>query len=103
MSRLNLAYEDGSSNLKETKDIPLDSMADILFSERMKNRLCEWRDWLLQRQSGGFRFQGNPNDSKHQFQTLFFKMHPAISLNGFTSHQLKLIQLVMFVTSIYCL
>lgn len=99
LRRLDLEYEGESSatcyNLKEVRDVPLVSMADILFTERMKNRFNEWRDWLLQPQNGEFQFQGSSNDSKQQFQTLFFKMRPAISLNGFSSHQLRLIQLVI--------
>ncbi|XP_027341844.1 poly(A)-specific ribonuclease PARN isoform X2 [Abrus precatorius] len=69
------------------------SMADILFSERMKNKLSEWRDGLLQEQNQEDQIQGISKDSK--FQVIFFKMHPALRLNGFTSHQLKLIQLVI--------
>ncbi|PON43422.1 Ribonuclease [Parasponia andersonii] len=99
LRRLNLAYEDDAPatgyNLKEVRDVPLLRMGDVLFTERMKNRFNEWRDWLLQPQSGEFQFQGSSNDSKQQFQTLFFKMRPAISLSGFTSHQLRLIQLVI--------
>ncbi|XP_062078884.1 poly(A)-specific ribonuclease PARN isoform X2 [Humulus lupulus] len=70
-------------------------MVDVLFSERMRNRINEWRDRLLQFQNGEFQCQGSPSDSKQQFETLFYKMRPAISLNGFTSHQLRLIQLVI--------
>ncbi|XP_048234927.1 poly(A)-specific ribonuclease PARN isoform X2 [Ricinus communis] len=51
----------------------------------MKNRLSEWRDGLLKNGNG-------IGDS--QFQTIFYKMRPALCLSGFTSHQLKLIQLV---------
>ncbi|XP_061375212.1 poly(A)-specific ribonuclease PARN isoform X2 [Gastrolobium bilobum] len=70
-------------------------MADILFTERMKNKFREWRDGLLQEQNQDDQIQGISKDSKQQFQVIFFKMHPALRLNGFTSHQLKLIQLVI--------
>lgn len=88
-----LAYEDGSK-LKEVRDAPLVKMADTLFTERMKNTFTEWRDGLLRNKNGGFQFQGISNDRQQHLETIFFKMRPALSLNGFTSHQLKLIQLV---------
>ncbi|KAM1166846.1 hypothetical protein ACFX19_029479 [Malus domestica] len=69
-------------------------MADTLFAERMKNSFTEWRDGLLRSSKGGFQFQGDSNDSQ-QLQTIFFKMRPALSLRGFTSHQLRLIQMVI--------
>ncbi|KAL5548636.1 hypothetical protein UlMin_003867 [Ulmus minor] len=93
LKRLKLVYED--ENLKEVRDIPLVNMVDILFTERMKNKFSEWHDGLSRPQNTGFQFQGGSNDSKQQFQTIFFKMRPAISLNGFSSHQLRLIQLVI--------
>lgn len=80
--------------LKDVRDIPLVSMADILFTERMKTKFGEWRDGLLQEQNQDDQNLGISEDSK--FQVIFFEMHPALRLNGFTSHQLKLIQLVMF-------
>ncbi|XP_024160732.1 poly(A)-specific ribonuclease PARN isoform X2 [Rosa chinensis] len=70
-------------------------MADTLFTERMKNTFTEWRDGLLRNKNGGFQFQGISNDRQQHLETIFFKMRPALSLNGFTSHQLKLIQLVI--------
>ena len=75
--------------------MPVVNVVDVLFSERMKNRLSEWRVGLLQERDGGFEFQGSSNDSEQQFRTVFFKMRPAVSLNGFSSHQLRLIQLVI--------
>lgn len=81
--------------LKDVRDIPLVSMAEILFTERMKNKFSEWRDGLLQKQNREDQIQGISKDSKQQFQVIFFKMHPALRLTGFTSRQLKLIQLVM--------
>ncbi|KAF3453299.1 hypothetical protein FNV43_RR03739 [Rhamnella rubrinervis] len=98
LRRLNLAYEDelsvSWSNLKEVRDIPLVNMADILFTERMKNGFREWRDGLILPHNGELQFQGCTSASK-QFETTFFKMRPALSLNGFNSHQLRLIQLVI--------
>jgi poly(A)-specific ribonuclease len=100
LRRLSMAYEDELSDtwckLKEVRDIPLNRMADVLFTERIKNRFSEWRNGLLRDRNGGFQLQWNSNDSKQQFQTVFFKMRPALSLTGFTSHQFRLIHLVMF-------
>lgn len=93
LKRLSLACDD-ESTLKEVRDAPLVKMADTLFTERMKNTFTEWRDGLLRNRNGGFQFQQNSNDRQQQLETIFFKMRPAISLNGFTSHQLRLIQLV---------
>ncbi|KAM3367949.1 hypothetical protein ACQJBY_016481 [Aegilops geniculata] len=80
---------------KQEEDVQLKSTADLLFSERMKIRFNEWRDAI----------STNPRVDNHklrsnkfttdQFQTVFFKMRPAIMLDGFTSHQLKLIQQVL--------
>ncbi|XP_050246427.1 poly(A)-specific ribonuclease PARN-like isoform X2 [Quercus robur] len=99
LRRLSMAYEDELSdtwcNLKEVRDIPINRMADVLFSERIKNTFSEWRDGLLQDRNGGSQLQLNSNDSKQQFQTVFFKMRPALSLAGFTSHQFRLIQMVI--------
>ncbi|TKY45589.1 Poly(A)-specific ribonuclease PARN [Spatholobus suberectus] len=79
--------------LKDVRDIPLISMADILFTARMKDKFSEWRDGLLLEQNQEDQIQGISKDSK--FEVIFFEMHPALRLNGFTSHQLKLIQLVI--------
>ncbi|CAJ1963874.1 unnamed protein product [Sphenostylis stenocarpa] len=79
--------------LKDVRDLPQLSTADILFSERMKNKFSEWRDGLLHEQNQEDQSQGITEDSK--FQVIFFEMHPALRLNGFTPHQLKLIQLVI--------
>lgn len=90
---LNLRYENELS--EQARDVPLVSITDILFSERMKNRLREWRDGLLKDTSGGSQLEGSfLNDSNQQFQNIFYKMRPALSLNGFTSRQLRLIQSV---------
>ncbi|KAE9598547.1 hypothetical protein Lal_00021071 [Lupinus albus] len=98
MASLNSTYASEWSDvykLKNSRDIPLVSMADILFTERMKNRFSKWRDGLLQEKYQENQTQGISEDSKQQLQVFFFKMHPALRLNGFTSHQLKLIQLVI--------
>lgn len=93
LRRLNLRYENELS--EQARNVPLVSITDILFSERMKNRLREWRDGLLKDTSGGSQLEGSfLNDSNQQFQNIFYKMRPALSLNGFTSHQLRLIQSV---------
>ncbi|KAJ9153948.1 hypothetical protein P3X46_027334 [Hevea brasiliensis] len=96
LKRLNLRYEDNGllDKVNEFRDVPLARVTDVLFSERMKNRLSEWRDGLLRSGNGVPQFQGISNHSRQQMQTIFYKMRPALSLNGFTAHQLKLIQLV---------
>lgn len=83
------------SKLNDVRDIPSVNMADILFTARMKDKFSEWRDGLLQEQNRSDQIQGSRKDSKQQFQLIFFKTHPALKLDGFTSRQLKLIQLVM--------
>ncbi|KAG4935353.1 hypothetical protein JHK85_050272 [Glycine max] len=93
---LNSTYDSEWSDigkLKDVRDIPLLSSADILFTARMKNKFSEWRDGLFQEQNQEDQIQGISKDSK--FQVTFFEMHPALRLNGFTSHQLKLIQLLI--------
>ncbi|KAH7544533.1 hypothetical protein JRO89_XS15G0182100 [Xanthoceras sorbifolium] len=99
LKHANLLYKDGLSDewhsLKEARDTPVVNVVDVLFSERMKNRLSEWRGGLLRETNGGSEIRGSLNGSEQQFQTVFFKMRPAVSLNGFTSHQLRLIQLVV--------
>ncbi|XP_016743698.1 poly(A)-specific ribonuclease PARN isoform X2 [Gossypium hirsutum] len=82
-----------SHNLRETTDLPLVRVADVLFTERMKKRLGEWRDDLLQNRVGGPQEEKVPDDLNQQFRTVFFKMRPALSLDGFTSHQLSLIRM----------
>lgn len=41
------------------------------------------------------KFLRNSIKSKTELQTVFFLMHPALELNDFTSHQLRLIQQVL--------
>lgn len=61
----------------------------------MKNRFTEWREGILRSPSEDSS-EESLKFSTVQFQTVFFKMRPAIMLNGFSSHQLKLIQLVIY-------
>lgn len=94
MKQLDSVYKDelpdSLFNLKNDLDKQLVKMADILFAERMKNTVAEWRAGLL-----GERNRGLEIDTNQKFQTTFFKMRPALVLNGLTSHQLKLIKLVI--------
>ncbi|CAK9148875.1 unnamed protein product [Ilex paraguariensis] len=95
---LKSAYENELSESfctsREVRETPFVRMADVLFTERMKNKISNWRDGLLRGKLGGSDFQKTSNGLNQQFQTIFFKMHPALTLNGFTCHQLRLIQLV---------
>ncbi|XP_038904545.1 poly(A)-specific ribonuclease PARN isoform X2 [Benincasa hispida] len=97
--RLNFAYRDemsdASSKVTNIKDKKRIGIADVLFKERMKNRLREWRDRLLSERNMEFQAQEGSNDYKRQFQTIFFKMRPALTLSDFTSHQTRLIRLVI--------
>ncbi|KAL8237617.1 hypothetical protein R6Q59_018698 [Mikania micrantha] len=98
--QLHSAYENEPSvspfTAKQSKDVPLLRMADILFVERLKNKISEWRDDLLQIRNGvSRRTLEDSNDSIDQFQTIFFRTHPAIKLNGFTSRQLRLIKSIV--------
>lgn len=97
LQNLSSTYEDDflNSSSEECIEIPIMSTADLLFTERMKIRFQEWRDGILRRPSEVCPLDGNPDDTKMQFQTVFFKMRPAVTLDGFTSHQLKLIKLVL--------
>ncbi|XP_052178886.1 poly(A)-specific ribonuclease PARN [Diospyros lotus] len=98
LRRLDVVYNNESFDLGfnsgEARDTLVVRIADIFFTERLRNRIGEWRDGLLQNKNGEYRIQESINDSSQQFQTIFFNMRPAILLSGFTSHQLRLIQLV---------
>lgn len=100
---MNIEYQNKLSatsvDFKENREVPSLNMVDVLFTERMKNRFREWLDGLLNPHNGGLQFQESKSDAKPQFHTIFFKMRPALSLNGFTSRQLKLIKLVMLILS----
>ncbi|KAL8129166.1 hypothetical protein V2J09_018321 [Rumex salicifolius] len=78
--------------IKETQDVSLFRFADVLFTERMKVLLKEWRNRLMQDRREEIQL-GNLY-SKQQLQTIFFKLRPALRLSGFTSRQLRLIQMV---------
>jgi poly(A)-specific ribonuclease len=99
LQKLNLMYQDQSASSSTTSqedlDTPLKSAADILFTERMKMKFNEWRDMIISRPIVDSHLSENIKFSPGQFQTVFFKMRPAIMLNGFSSHQLKLIQQVV--------
>jgi poly(A)-specific ribonuclease len=99
LQKLNLMYQDQSASSKTTSqedlDTPLKSVADILFTERMKMKFNEWRDMIISRPIVDSHLSENIKLSPGQFQTVFFKMRPATLLNGFSSHQLKLIQQVV--------
>ncbi|KAH0461397.1 hypothetical protein IEQ34_008972 [Dendrobium chrysotoxum] len=92
------AYENAllgfSSESEEYVEIPAVRTADVFFTERMKIRFHEWRENVLKYPEDPI-LKGNDCGQNVDFQMVFFKMHPAIMLNGFTSHQLKLIQLVL--------
>ncbi|XP_057529445.1 poly(A)-specific ribonuclease PARN isoform X1 [Amaranthus tricolor] len=94
LSRLNSIYNGKWQSTGEIKDVPLGNVADILFSERMKNHLSEWHDMLLLNRKAVLPTLPSAIESKQQFETIFLRMRPALRLNGFTSHQLKLIELV---------
>ncbi|KAI9102242.1 hypothetical protein K1719_023444 [Acacia pycnantha] len=55
----------------------------------------EWRDGLFKEQDREEKIQSFSEDSKQKVQVIFYKMRPALRLCGFTSHQLKLIKLVV--------
>ncbi|XP_072979319.1 poly(A)-specific ribonuclease PARN isoform X1 [Typha angustifolia] len=99
LGKLSSAYKDelasSLQSLEEHGDIPIVSSADLLFTERMKARFNEWRDGIFRNPSEGYHLEENLKCNKFQFQTVFFKMRPAVLLDGFSSHQLKLIRLVL--------
>ncbi|KAG9456930.1 hypothetical protein H6P81_001438 [Aristolochia fimbriata] len=87
---LGFACEAECGKLKDVEEIPLMSTCDIFFAERMKNKFQGWLDQLLRDE-----LAGSNDGSTSQFLTTFFKLRPALVVNGFTSHQLRLIQLVI--------
>ena len=97
--KLNVLHHDAISSNSNTfeagEDVPLKSTADLLFTERMKIRFSEWRDAISSNSRVDSKLLGSNKFGTDQFQTVFFKMRPAIMLNGFTSHQIKLIQQVL--------
>lgn len=93
--RLEMLYDE--EGVVETEDLKLVRLADLLFAERMKKKLCEWRSQLLHggNASSSDESQTVSNGSTQSTQTVFCHMRPALSLQGFTSHQLRVIRLVM--------
>lgn len=85
---------DVRSDLRELRETGVNRIPDVLFTERLKSRIGEWRDDLLSRRNGRPNFELGLNNSGQKLETIFFKMRPSILLNRFTSHQLRLIQLV---------
>ncbi|CAA0810722.1 Poly(A)-specific ribonuclease PARN [Striga hermonthica] len=84
-------HEPSSNVSHDTKFV---RMADTLFSERMKNVISEWRSELLGETNRGSIFKGNSDDKNQKFQSTFFKMRPALVVNGMTYRQLRLIKMV---------
>lgn len=93
-SRCNNELFGSSSSGSEVADMQLTRMSDVLFAKRLKKNITAWRDELLFGGNRGSESDMSLNDSNKKFQTIFFKMRPAISLTGFTSRQLRLIQWV---------
>ncbi|CAL1353899.1 unnamed protein product [Linum trigynum] len=86
---------DLSKDSEDGEGTPLVNFTDVLFSKRMKDKLSEWRSGLLHStRNATSQCHDMSKGSKQQFQTVFFKMRPAVTLNGFTSHQLNLIRMV---------
>ena len=98
--KLNVLHHDAVSaypnTFEEGEDVPLKSTADLLFTKRMEIRFSEWRDAVSSNSSVDNNLLGINKFGTDQFQTVFFKMRPAVILYGFSSHQLQLIQQVLF-------
>lgn len=91
-------FLESHSSSKDIKDKGIYRMADVLFTERMKSKISEWKNALLQVKNGGQESHDSTKESVKQFETIFYMMRPAVKLHGFSSRQLRLIQLVMFLT-----
>ena len=91
-------FLDSHPSSKDIKDKPISRVADVLFTERMKSKISDWKNGLLQVRNGDHECQGSRKESFQQFENIFYMMRPAVKLHGFTSRQLRLIQLVMFLT-----
>ncbi|CAH9107835.1 unnamed protein product [Cuscuta epithymum] len=92
-----VCLDDSSESLsgsKKDEDFQFSRMVDVLFAERMKIKIREWRDGLLHDSNNSSIFPQTSDNPDQRFQTIFFKTRPAFVLNGFTSHQKKLIQMV---------
>ncbi|KAJ0986878.1 hypothetical protein J5N97_005234 [Dioscorea zingiberensis] len=99
LNKLSSAYENELTNSINTSgenlEIPIVSTADLLFTERIKNKFHEWRNRITESSCAECYVKEKTEHVMTQFQTIFFKMRPAVTLNGFNSHQMKLIQLVL--------
>ncbi|KAF8715013.1 hypothetical protein HU200_027559 [Digitaria exilis] len=89
----NTCFREGISYLSRAQEEEAIQKLNLLHQERMKNNFKKWRDLLVSKSDG--HFSEYTKCATGQFQTVFFKMRPAIMLNGFSSHQLKLIQQVL--------
>ncbi|KAF8060411.1 hypothetical protein N665_1217s0014 [Sinapis alba] len=92
--RFEMLYDD-EGGVVEAEDFKLVRLADVLFTERMKKKLNEWRSELLHGGSASSESPGISNGSTQSIETVFYHMRPALSLKGFTSHQLRVIRLVL--------
>lgn len=92
---------DSLFGLSEDADFPLVRMADVLFAERMKNTIREWRDSLLSKGSSSSEIKQISTDPSQRFQMVFFKTRPGLALSGFTSRQLRVIKAVTSSSSIF--
>ncbi|KAJ3679619.1 hypothetical protein LUZ60_017630 [Juncus effusus] len=87
LEKLGIITNSPSSN----SDLKIQSIGDLLFTERMKSRFNEWLEEILRDNLGQTEVINKFGD----FKTGLFKMKPALLLDGFTSHQLRLIQTVI--------
>lgn len=81
----------------EFDDEPLVRMSDILFTHRMKLKFKAWLEKLLQMKCKDSTVDCSEKELNQQFETIFYKMRPAIVLSGFTFYQLRLVQMVMII------
>lgn len=91
---------DSLSGLSKDADFPLVRMADVLFAERMKNTIREWRDSLLSKRNSSSEIKQISTDPSQRFQMIFFKTRPGLALSGFTSRQLRVFKAVTSSSSI---
>lgn len=87
--------EDGIDSSGETEELKLVRLADVLFAARMEKLLNEWRSGLLHGGTASSEFPRISNGSNQSMETVFHHMRPALSLKGFTSHQLRVLNSVM--------
>ncbi|XP_078165665.1 polynucleotidyl transferase, ribonuclease H-like superfamily protein [Carex rostrata] len=77
-------------------DFTAQSTADLLFTQRIQIWLHEWREQLIIKIRRDDFIQSEKMGCKFgNFETTSYKMRPAVLLQGYTSHQLKLIRLVV--------